>query len=95
MVRYYGPESRIATAVGVISVVMAEIIFNGAMMSLYFSRNPGWRLRLVAFWASIFSLSVSIPSIARRAEVLGAGAAYAAVILSNLRRCLVDCSHGS
>ena len=75
----YGPETRIAKAVGFISVVVAAILLIGAIMSLYFIRNPGWRLGLVAFWTSLFSLSVSILSTARRAEVFGAGAAYAAV----------------
>lgn len=75
----YGPETRIAKAVGFISVVVAAILLIGAIMSLYFIKNPGWRLGLVAFWTSLFSLSVSILSTARRAEVFGAGAAYAAV----------------
>lgn len=48
-------------------------------MSLYFITNPGWRLGLVAFWTSLFSLAVSVLSTARRAEIFGAGAAYAAV----------------
>ena len=75
----YGPESRIAKAVGFISVVVAAILLIGAIMSLYFITNPGWRLGLVAFWTSLFSLAVSILSTARRAEIFGAGAAYAAV----------------
>ena len=72
---YYLPETRIAKAVGVVSVLMAGLLLVGAIVSLYFISRPLARLGLVAMWTILFAFSVSVLSTARRSEIFAATAA--------------------
>ena len=72
---YYLPESRIARAVVVVSVLMAGLLLIGAIISLYFITRPLTRLGLVAMWTILFAFSVNVLSTARRSEMFAATAA--------------------
>ena len=72
---YYLPESRLAKAVGIVSVLMAGLLLVGAIISLYFISRPLTRLGLLAMWTILFAFSVSVLSTARRFEIFAATAA--------------------
>ncbi|KAK5456261.1 hypothetical protein LTS15_005580 [Exophiala xenobiotica] len=77
----YFSARRISTAVNVITVLLAAALLFGAIYNLYYVRRNQIKLGLIAVYTLAFALSISLISHARRAEVFGACAAYAAVLV--------------
>lgn len=67
--------------VNTVSVVLAAALLFGAIYNLYYVDRDQVKLGLIAVYTLAFALSVSVMSNARRAEVFGASAAYAAVLV--------------
>lgn len=67
--------------INTISVVLAVNLLFGAIYNLYYVDRDQVKLGLIAVYTFAFALSVSLISNARRTEVFGACAAYAAVLV--------------
>ncbi|KKZ62127.1 hypothetical protein EMCG_03371 [[Emmonsia] crescens] len=78
--RYYRLR-HISRAVAVISTLIVIVDLVGAIVSLYYIRKPEARLGLIAAFTIVFGLSLRFASNAKRAEIFGASAAYAAVLV--------------
>ncbi|KAH0541718.1 hypothetical protein FGG08_003810 [Glutinoglossum americanum] len=63
------------------SVVLAAVLLIGAIASLYVVQSPNWRLGMIASFTVLFAICVGLLTNAMRAEVFGATAAYAAVLV--------------
>ncbi|KAK1851575.1 hypothetical protein CCHR01_05773 [Colletotrichum chrysophilum] len=74
-------EHSISIAVAVISTLIAAILLIGSITGLYFVKNDAAKLGLIAFFTSLFALSVGVMTNARRAEIFAGTAAYAAVLV--------------
>ncbi len=68
-------------AVAAISMLCDVILLAVAIVSLYFVSNPLVKLGLVVAYTALFTLTVPLLTNARRAEIYGAAAAYAAVLV--------------
>lgn len=75
----------VAQVVAAISMALAAILLIGAIVSLYFLRNPNAKLGLIDVYTFVFALSVRLCTNAGRAEVFAATAAYAAVLVGLFR----------
>ncbi|KAJ5965584.1 hypothetical protein N7481_012298 [Penicillium waksmanii] len=64
-----------------ISILFAAMLLVAAIISLYVVDNPTTKLELVVAFTFIFALSIELLINARRAEIFGAAAAYAAVLV--------------
>ena len=93
----------VRTVAGV-SMTLAAILLIVAIISLYSVTNPKAKLGLVAVYTLLFALSVALLTNARRAEVFGATAAYAAVLVvfvsgdlggSREEQCLIPLDNGA
>lgn len=60
---------------------MAAVLLFGAIYNLYYVKNEKGRLGLVGGYTVAFALCVGLLTNARRSEVFGACAAYAAVLV--------------
>jgi hypothetical protein len=60
---------------------MAAILLFGAIFSLYYTASNEKKLGLIAGYTTGFALAVRFLTNARRAEIFGACAAYAAVLV--------------
>jgi hypothetical protein len=67
--------------VAVIHILLAAVLLFGAIFNLYLVQNNQKRLGLIAGYTVLFALCVGLLTNARRAEVFGACAAYAAVLV--------------
>ncbi|PVH69244.1 hypothetical protein DL98DRAFT_439446 [Cadophora sp. DSE1049] len=67
----------------IMSVTFSGILLLGAMACLSLISNRSWKLRLgmVALFTSLFAVVVGLLTNARRAEIFGSTAAYAAVLV--------------
>ncbi|EQB45488.1 hypothetical protein CGLO_15629 [Colletotrichum gloeosporioides Cg-14] len=74
-------EHSISIAVAVISTLIAAILLIGSITGLYFVKSDAAKLGLIAFFTSLFALSVGVTTNARRAEIFAGTAAYAAVLV--------------
>ena len=74
-------ERHLSWAVAIVSTIVAALLLIGAIISLYFVKPPGKRLAMIAGYTVAFSLSVSLFTNAKRAEIFAASAAYAAVLV--------------
>jgi hypothetical protein len=65
------------------SVIFSGILLLGAMACLSLISNRSWKLRLgmVALFTLLFAVVVGLLTNARRAEIFGSTAAYAAVLV--------------
>ncbi|KAI8939335.1 hypothetical protein NX059_003126 [Plenodomus lindquistii] len=72
---------HVTRTVAVISTVVAAVELVGAITSLYFVSGPKARIGLIACFTSLFGMSLCLLTNARRGEVFGASAAYAAVLV--------------
>ncbi|PVH93843.1 hypothetical protein DM02DRAFT_603402 [Periconia macrospinosa] len=93
----------IVRTVAAVSMTLAAILLIVAIISLYSVANPKAKLGLIALYTLLFALSVALLTNARRAEVFGATAAYAAVLVvfvsgdlgsSRGEQCLVPLDNG-
>ncbi|KAF3807653.1 hypothetical protein GCG54_00007386 [Colletotrichum gloeosporioides] len=74
-------EHSVSVAVALISTLIAAILLIGSITGLYFVENDAAKLGLIAFFTSLFALSVGLTTNARRAEIFAGTAAYAAVLV--------------
>lgn len=76
-------EKQIQLVVGLINVVVAAILIIGAVVGLFKLRNSPDSVRLVmlAAFTTLFAVSVGLLTNAKRGEIFGATAAYAAVLV--------------
>ena len=65
----------------VITILLAASLLFGAIYNLYFVQREQVKLGLIAGYTLAFALSISLISNARRVEIFGACAAYAAVLV--------------
>ncbi|EXJ56300.1 uncharacterized protein A1O5_12567 [Cladophialophora psammophila CBS 110553] len=77
----YFSARRMSLVVNLITVVLAAGLLFGAIYNLYYVRREQVKLGLIAGYTLTFALSISLISNARRAEIFGACAAYAAVLV--------------
>lgn len=74
-------SSHIAWTLAIVVIVLAAILFVGAVVSLYFVAQPKAKLALVAVYTLIFAISVASCTNAQKAEVFATTPAYAAVLV--------------
>ncbi|KAF2855314.1 hypothetical protein T440DRAFT_464591 [Plenodomus tracheiphilus IPT5] len=74
-------NSRIVQTVAALSLLLAAMLFIGAIVNLYFVQSPVAKLGLVAMYTIFFASSVALCTNAKRVEVFAATAAYAAVLV--------------
>jgi hypothetical protein len=72
---------HVVLTVSLISMLLAAILLIGAITSLYIVTNPKVRLGMIAGYTLLFALSLAGMTSAARAEIFGATAAYAAVLV--------------
>jgi FtsH-binding integral membrane protein len=72
---------HVVWTVATISMFCAIVLLVVAMMSLYVVNSPRAKLGMVAAYTVLFGVSLALLTNARRAEVYGAAAAYAAVLV--------------
>jgi hypothetical protein len=77
----YFSARRISVVVNMITILLAAALLFGAIYNLYYVRRDQVKLGLIAGYTLAFALSISLISNARRAEIFGACAAYAAVLV--------------
>ncbi|KAK5733268.1 hypothetical protein LTR17_009877 [Elasticomyces elasticus] len=78
--RYYS-DSKIERIVSVLSVLLAVTLLVGAIVSLGCVTTKGPRLAILAAFTVTFAAAVGLLTSARRVEVYGASAAFAAVLV--------------
>jgi hypothetical protein len=77
----YTSERSISHFVAVLSTVLAATMLFGAIISLYVVKNPRALLGMLSGWTVLFAACVGLLTNARRDQVFGATAAYAAVLV--------------
>ncbi|PVH70378.1 hypothetical protein DL98DRAFT_540902 [Cadophora sp. DSE1049] len=78
---YYYPVQRVTLIVVVLSMLCSASLLVGAIIALYFVKPIGVRLGIVGVFTLLFAASIALLTHARRVEVYGATAAYAAVLV--------------
>ena len=79
-VKYYS-EGTVHKVIAGISIIMAALLLEGAIVALYFITNPHVRLGLIALFMMLFAVGIGLLSNAKRSEMFAATAAYAAVLV--------------
>ncbi|KAH7396092.1 hypothetical protein BKA66DRAFT_454464 [Pyrenochaeta sp. MPI-SDFR-AT-0127] len=74
-------ESHVKWIVIAITTVVAAILLVGAIVGLYFLKQPEAKLGMIASLTTLFAASVGGLTSAKRQEVFAASAAYAAVLV--------------
>jgi uncharacterized PurR-regulated membrane protein YhhQ (DUF165 family) len=72
---------HVSRTVAVISTVVVILLLVGAIVALYFVSNKVARLGCIGAFTVLFGLSMAFFTNATRAEIFGASAAYAAVLV--------------
>ncbi|KAJ5578024.1 uncharacterized protein N7459_006988 [Penicillium hispanicum] len=99
--RYQG--RHVAWTVAIISMLCAAGLLAVAIVSLYLVSNPTAKLGMVVAYTIIFALSIALLTNASRAEIYGASAAYAAVLVvfisgnvggTQSEQCLIQLGNG-
>ena len=72
---------HVAQTVAAISILCAAVLLAVAIVSLYIVNNPTAKLGMVAAYTVLFALSIALLTNARRVEIYGAAAGYAAVLV--------------
>ena len=67
-VKYYS-EAMVHKVIAGISIVMAALLLEGAIVALYLITNPNVRLGLIALFMMLFALGIGLLSNAKRSEV--------------------------
>ena len=78
-VKYYS-EDVVNKIVAGITIILAAILLEGAIVTLYFVTNAHLQLGLIALFMVLFAASIGLLSNAKRSEMFAATAAYAAVL---------------
>ncbi|KAJ5286835.1 hypothetical protein N7478_002521 [Penicillium angulare] len=71
---------HITRIVAAMSILFSAVLLVVAIISLYVIDNPTTKLGLVVAYTFIFALSIALLTSAKRAEIFGAAAAYAATV---------------
>lgn len=79
-VKYYS-EDVVNKVVAGITIILAAILLEGAIVALYFVTNPHLQLGLIALFMVLFAASIGLLSNAKKSEMFAATAAYAAVLV--------------
>ncbi|KAI9712601.1 MAG: hypothetical protein M1828_001667 [Chrysothrix sp. TS-e1954] len=79
-VKYYS-ASVIQKIVSGVTIALAALLLEGAIVALYLVTSPHVKLVLLAVFTCLFATSVGLLTNARRAEVFAGTAAYAAVLV--------------
>ncbi|KAF2269358.1 hypothetical protein CC78DRAFT_612345 [Lojkania enalia] len=77
----YTSDRAIVSLIAWFSTTLAALLLIGAIVVLYNVQAPKWRLGLITAFTCLFAGSVGLLTNARRAELFGATAAYAAVLV--------------
>lgn len=77
----YISTRRIGVVVGIINVLLAAAFLFGAIYNLYYVDQEKIKLGLIAGYTTAFALCISLVTNAKRSEIFGACAAYAAVLV--------------
>jgi uncharacterized PurR-regulated membrane protein YhhQ (DUF165 family) len=77
----YISEDRIRIVVGTVNVLLAAAFLFGAIYNLYYVQNEQKRLGLITAYTIAFATCIGLLTNARRPEIFGASAAYAAVLV--------------
>jgi hypothetical protein len=94
---------HVAWTVAAISMLCAAVLLVVAIVSLYIVNSPTAKLGMVTAYTILFALSIALLTNAKRAEIYGAAAAYAAVLVvfisgnlgsSQPEQCMVQLSNG-
>jgi hypothetical protein len=94
---------HVTWTVAAISMLCAAVLLVVAIVTLYIVNNPTAKLGMVAAYTILFALSIALLTNASRAEIYGAAAAYAAVLVvfisgslgsSQPEQCMVQLSNG-
>ena len=78
--RYFRLQ-HVTRTVAIISTIMAAAQLIGAIAGLYFVKDKGARLGIIAVFTIVFGLSLRLLTNAKRAEIYASSAAYAAVLV--------------
>lgn len=65
----------------IFSTILASVLLFGAIISLYIVKNPHALLGMLSGWTVLFAACVGLLTNARRDQIFGATAAYAAVLV--------------
>ncbi|KAG7119406.1 hypothetical protein HYQ44_005232 [Verticillium longisporum] len=74
-------ESHITWVAGIFSTFIAALLLLGAIVALRLIKQQDVQLGVIAIFTILFSASVKVMTNARRAEIFGSTAAYAAVLV--------------
>jgi hypothetical protein len=77
----YISASRIALVVGLVNVLLAAAFLFGAIYNLHYVDKDKIKLGLIAGYTTAFALCINLITTAKRSEIFGACAAYAAVLV--------------
>ncbi|KAF2422990.1 hypothetical protein EJ08DRAFT_725165 [Tothia fuscella] len=77
----YASDVYIARFVVICSILLATFLLIGAIIGLYIVQSPKARLGMIAVFTTLFAFGVGLLTNARRPEIFGATAAYAAVLV--------------
>jgi len=77
----YTSERSISHFVAIFSTVLAAVLLFGAIISLYIVQNKHALLGMLSGWTVLFAACVGLLTNARRDQIFGATAAYAAVLV--------------
>ena len=77
----YISARRISIVVGIVNVLSAAAFLFGAIYNLYYVDKDQIKLGLIAGYTIAFALCISLITNAKRSEIFGACAAYAAVLV--------------
>ncbi|KAF4621892.1 hypothetical protein G7Y89_g14453 [Cudoniella acicularis] len=77
----YISERSVSHFVAILSTVLAAIMLFGAIISLYIVKNQQALLGMLSGWTVLFAACVGLLTNAKRDQIFGATAAYAAVLV--------------
>jgi hypothetical protein len=77
----YISAARISIVVGLLNVILSAAFLFGAIYNLYYVEQDQIKLGLIAGYTTAFALCISLITNAKRSEIFGACAAYAAVLV--------------
>jgi len=77
----YISSSRLTTFTEILSTILASLLLFGAIISLYIVKNQKALLGMVSGWTVLFAACVGVLTNAKRDQIFGATAAYAAVLV--------------
>ncbi|KAM7213887.1 hypothetical protein V8F06_010706 [Rhypophila decipiens] len=77
----YASGQKLTTFIGYLSAILAALLLFGSTLVLYKTTSPEAKLGLVVLITSVFAISLGVLTNAKRSEIYGSTAAYAAVLV--------------